>query len=125
MTMPRNPVDPPDYATWPTARRLLRLWREQWRLAVLSLACAFAYSSISIVIPVLVARTIDRSIVRHDESIWPLLATILGLAALRFGINFSRLYATARIGVRLEAPVREVSVNSYVSLPSAFYSLHA
>src|SRR5204863_7160185 len=66
MTETANPVDPPDYATWPTARRLLRLWREQWRLAVLALACAFAYSSISIVIPVLVARTIDHSIVRHD-----------------------------------------------------------
>ena len=33
MTERHNPVDPPDFATWQTARRLMRLWREQWRLA--------------------------------------------------------------------------------------------
>ncbi len=37
-------VDPRDYAALPTALRLLRLWREQWRVATFGLACAFAYS---------------------------------------------------------------------------------
>src|SRR5438105_6937961 len=125
MTMPVNPVDPPDYATWPTALRLLRLWREQWRLAVVALACAFAYSSISIAIPLLIARAIDHSIVRHREPIWPLVVAILGLAALRFAINFTRRYATARIGVRLEARMRELLYQAYLRFPRAFYDRHA
>jgi len=125
MTESASPVDPPDYATWPTALRLLRLWREQWRLAVVALACALANSSISIAIPLLIARAIDHSIVRHREPIWPLVVAILGLAALRFGINFTRRYATARIGVRLEARMRELLYQAYLRFPRAFYDRHA
>ena len=51
-------VNPPDYALWPTTRRLMRLWREQWRLVVLGLACAVVYTSISLTIPILIARAI-------------------------------------------------------------------
>src|SRR3954454_15311648 len=125
MTEQPNPVDPPDYATRDTALRLLRLWREQWRLAVVALLCAFAYSSISIAIPILVARTIDHSIVQHEQPIGPLLGAILGLAAVRFAINFTRRYATARIGVRLEARMRELLYQSYLRFPRAFYDRHA
>jgi ABC-type multidrug transport system fused ATPase/permease subunit len=120
-----NPVDPPDFATGQTALRLLRLWREQWRLAVVALLCALAYSTVSITIPILVARTIDQAIVSHRQSIWPLLGAILGLAVVRFGINFTRRYSTARIGVRLEARMRELLYRSYLRFPRAFYDRHA
>ena len=39
-----NPVDPPDLGLLPTFRRLLRLWRAEWRLGVLGLSLAFAYT---------------------------------------------------------------------------------
>src|SRR5438477_94959 len=71
-----DPVNPPDYGVWPTARRLLRLWREQRRLVLLGLACAFAYAGVSLTIPLLVARAIDRSIVHHRQPLWPLLVAI-------------------------------------------------
>src|SRR5436305_472762 len=35
-----NPVDPPDLGLLPTFRRLLRLWRPQWRLRLLGLSPA-------------------------------------------------------------------------------------
>ena len=124
MTERHNPVDPPDYATWPTARRLLRLWREQWRLGAFGLTCAFCYSGISLVIPLLVARAIDRAIVHHRERLWPILTVILGLAVVRFGINFLRRYATARVGVRVEARMRELLYQGYLSFPRAFYDRH-
>ncbi len=124
MTERHNPVDPPDYATWPTARRLLRLWREQWRLGAFGLTCAFFYSGISLVIPLLVARAIDRAIVHHRERLWPILTVILGLAVVRFGINFLRRYATARVGVRVEARMRELLYQGYLSFPRAFYDRH-
>src|SRR5689334_23048481 len=111
-----NPFDPPDYATWPTSIRLLRLWREQWRLVAVGLACALAYTSISLTIPILVARAIDHAVIRQAP-IWPYLLVILSLASVRFCVNFTRRYATARIGVRIEARMRELLYHAYLRFP--------
>ncbi len=119
-----NPFDPPDYATWPTWRRLLRLWREQWRLAGLGLACALATTTISLAIPLLIARAIDHAIVHKSQRLWPYLAAILALALVRFVINFTRRYATARVGVRIEARMRELLYRAYLRFPRAFYDRH-
>ena len=104
-----NAVDPPDLGLLPTFRRLLRLWREQWHLGVFALSCSLAYTLISTTIPILIQRAIDHAIVPHHESrLWPYLVAIVGLAALRWAINFNRRFATARIGVRIEARMREL-----------------
>jgi ABC-type multidrug transport system fused ATPase/permease subunit len=110
----------------PTFRRLLRLWREQWKLGVFALTCALLYTLISIVIPILIQRAIDNAIVPHKEDqLPPYLAAIGGLALLRFGINFNRRYATARIGIRIEARMRELLYQAYLRYPRAFYDRHA
>jgi ABC-type multidrug transport system fused ATPase/permease subunit len=49
---------------------------------------------------------------------------ILALALIRFWINFTRRYATARVGVRLEARLRELLYAGYLRFPRAFYDLH-
>src|SRR5215216_5901060 len=99
-----NPVDPPDYPLWPTMRRLLRLWRAEWRLVAVGLSCALAFTAISLAIPKLYQLVVDEAVVPRDRSkLWPLLGAVLGLAALRFCINFTRRYATARVGIRIEA----------------------
>jgi ABC-type multidrug transport system fused ATPase/permease subunit len=121
LSVERSPVDPPDWGAWPTARRLAALWAEQWRLGVFAIVCAFFYSVVSLVIPILIARVLDRSIIHHVQPIGPYLAAILGLAVLRFGINFTRRYATARIGVRVEARMRELLYRAYLTFPRAFY----
>ncbi len=119
-------VDPPDLGLLPTFRRLLRLWREQWKLGVFSLTCALAYTLISIAIPILISQAIDNAIVPHKESkLPPYLAAIGGLALLRFVINFNRRYATARIGIRIEARMRELLYQAYLRYPRAFYDRHA
>lgn len=100
--------DPADYGFGMTARRLLGVWREQWRLTAVGLTYALAYSVLSLAIPLLVARAIDGSILRDDRPLWPQLAAIAGLAGLRAGINFLRRYATARVGVGVEARMREL-----------------
>ncbi|HLY84940.1 MAG TPA: ABC transporter ATP-binding protein [Gaiellaceae bacterium] len=124
-----NPVDPPDLGLLPTFRRLLRLWREQWRLGAFGLTCALAYTLISITIPILIQRAIDHSIDTrggpHKQALWPYLAVIAGLAAIRFAINFNRRFATARIGVRIEARMRELLYQAYLRYPRAFYDRHA
>ncbi|HEX6702585.1 MAG TPA: ABC transporter ATP-binding protein [Gaiellaceae bacterium] len=117
-------VNPPDYALRPTMRRLLRLWREQWRLVAVGLTCAFVYASISLTIPILVARAIDHAIVGHDRPLWEYIFPILALAAVRLGINFTRRYATARVGVRVEARMRELLYHAYLRFPRAFYDRH-
>jgi ABC-type multidrug transport system fused ATPase/permease subunit len=124
-----NPVDPPDLGLLPTFRRLLRLWREQWRLGVFGLACSLVYTLISIAIPILIQRAIDHSIdTRHNpqhQALWPYLAAIAGLAAVRAVIAFNRRFATARIGVRIEARMRELLYQAYLRYPRAFYDRHA
>ena len=120
-----NPVDPPDLGLMPTLRRLLRLWRAEWRLGVLGCVFAFAYTMISIAIPLLMQRAIDDAIVQHTRSLWPYIAAIIALAGVRFAVNFTRRYATARIGIRIEARMRELLYQAYLRFPRAFYDRHA
>jgi ABC-type multidrug transport system fused ATPase/permease subunit len=123
-----NPVDPPDLGMLPTFLRLLRLWREQWKLGVFALSCSFIYTLISIAIPILIQRAIDNSIDvsnPHRQALWPYLTIIAALASLRFVINFNRRYATARIGVRIEARMRQLLYQAYLRYPRAFYDRHA
>src|SRR5215472_12173676 len=122
-------VDPPDLGMLPTFRRLLGLWREHWKLGVFALSCSFVYTLISIAIPVLIQRAIDDSIDtshhKHPQPLWPYVTIIAALALVRFGINFNRRYATARIGVRIEARMRELLYQAYLRYPRAFYDRHA
>jgi ABC-type multidrug transport system fused ATPase/permease subunit len=121
-----SPVDPPDLGLLPTFRRLLGLWKEQWKLGIFGLTCALAYTLISLAIPILIQHAIDDAIVPHKESkLPPYLAAIGGLALLRFVINFNRRYATARIGIRIEARMRELLYQAYLRYPRAFYDRHA
>ncbi len=116
--------DPPDYELRATVRRLGGVWREQWKLTAIGLAYAFAYSALSMAIPILVARAIDGSIVDHERPLWPQLVAITALALVRAGINFLRRYATARVGVGVEARMRQLLYTAYLRFPRAFYDLH-
>ena len=120
-----NPVDPPDLGLLPTFARLLRLWRREWRLGLLGLAFALCYTLISTAIPLLQQRAIDDAIVTHKRQLWPYLAAIAVLGGLRFLVNFLRRYATARIGIRIEARMRELLYTAYLRYPRAFYDRHA
>src|SRR6476619_4174703 len=107
-----NPVDPPDLGLLPTFRRLMPLWWEERRLGFFGLACSLIYVLISLAIPVLIQRAIDNSIAPAEgvevQALWPYLAAVVVLATLRVVINFNRRFATARIGIRIEARMREL-----------------
>src|SRR5271169_501930 len=125
MPLTVNPVDPPDLGMLPTFRRLLRLWWGQRRLGFLGLLFALFYTVLSILIPLLMEQAINNSIVSHKKPLWPYLLAIVVLALIRFGVNFSRRYATARIGVRIEAQMRQMLYSAYLRYPRAFYDRHA
>jgi ABC-type multidrug transport system fused ATPase/permease subunit len=74
---------------------------------------------------VLVQRAIDNSVVHHHQPLWPYLASIVVLAALRMAINFTRRYATARVGIRIDARMRELLYRAYLVFPREFYDRHA
>ncbi|HET9242664.1 MAG TPA: ABC transporter ATP-binding protein [Gaiella sp.] len=119
-------VDPPDLSFWPTLRHLFPLWKAQWRLAALGLSCSVVFVTLSLLIPILVQRTIDDAIDGGDRSLLvPYLTAILVVALLRFGLNFTRRYATARIGVTIEARLRSKLYDAYLRYPRAFYDRHA
>jgi len=119
-------VDPPDLTLWPTLRHLYPLWRAQWRLVLIGLACALVFTGLSLAIPILIQRTIDNAIDGGDSA---LLVRYLGLimliGALRFGVNFTRRYATARVGIAVEARLRGMMYDAYLRFPRAFYDRHA
>jgi ABC-type multidrug transport system fused ATPase/permease subunit len=107
-------------------RHLYPLWRAQWRLVLLGLACALAFTGLSLAIPILIQRTIDDAIDAGDHSLLaPFLAAILVIALVRFGVNFTRRYATARIGIAVEARLRSLLYAAYLRYPRAFYDRHA
>jgi ABC-type multidrug transport system fused ATPase/permease subunit len=120
-----NPVDPPDLGLLPTFARLLRLWCAQWRLGVLALCLAVGYTLISIAIPLLTQHAVDDAIEAHKRPLWPFVLAIVVLAGIRFLINFTRRFATARIGIRIEARMRELLYQAYLRYPRAFYDRHA
>jgi ABC-type multidrug transport system fused ATPase/permease subunit len=120
-----NPVDPPDLGLLPTLRRLLRLWWGQRRLGAVGLSFALAYTLISTTIPVLMQQAIDNAVVKHTQPLWPYLLIIFALGSVRFVVNFLRRYATARIGIRIEARMRELLYDAYLRYPRAFYDRHA
>src|SRR4051795_8630479 len=121
-------VDPPDLSLWPTVKGLFGLWREQWRLVTVGLLCAFVMTGLSLAIPIVIKRAIDEAIAPTDgqrAALWPYLLVVLVLAIVRFFINFTRRYATARTGIRVEARMRELLYQAYLHYPRAFYDRHA
>jgi len=121
-------VDPPDLSLWPTVKGLFGLWREQWRLVTVGLVCAFVMTGLSLAIPIVIKRAIDEAIAPTDgqrAALWPYLLVVLVLAIVRFFINFTRRYATARTGIRVEARMRELLYQAYLHYPRAFYDRHA
>ena len=119
-------VDPSDLTLWPTIRHLVPLWRAQWRLVSVGLACALVFTLLSLTIPILVQRTIDDAIDGGDRSLLvPYLAAIVVVASLRFVVNFTRRFATARIGITVEARLRSMLYDAYLRYPRAFYDRHA
>ena len=119
-------VDPPDLPLWPTLRHLFPLWRAQWRLVIVGLICALIFTGLSLAIPILIQRTIDNAIDGGDSSLLlPYLGLITLIAALRFGVNFTRRYTTARIGIAVEARLRGMMYDAYLGYPRAFYDRHA
>src|SRR4051812_3136154 len=108
--------------------RLLRVWRQEWRLVLIGFVCAVATTGLSLTIPILIRHAIDNSIAPvHGPraALWPYLTAVVVLAAIRFGVNFTRRYATARVGIRVEARMRELLYQSYLRFPRAFYDQHA
>jgi ABC-type multidrug transport system fused ATPase/permease subunit len=118
-------VDPPDLPLWPTLRRLLTLWGEEWPSVALGLACALLYTVLSLLIPTLIQRAIDHAVVpAHGDALLPYVAAVMVLSVMRFGVNFTRRYATARIGVHIEARMRELLYGAYLHFPRAFFDRH-
>ena len=119
-------VDPPDLKLWPTLRHLFPLWWAQRRLVAIGLTCALVFTGLSLTIPILIQRTIDDAIDGGDHSLLlPYLGAITLIAAVRFGVNFTRRYATARVGIAVEARLRGMMYDAYLRFPRAFYDRHA
>ena len=107
-------------------RHLSPLWRAQLPLVVRAVGFALVFTALSLAIPVLTQRTIDEAIEgSHPGRLWPYLGLILGVGIARFFTNYVRRYATARVGIAVEAELRGRLYEAYVRYPRAFYDRHA
>ena len=52
-------VDPSDLTLWPTIRHLFPLWRAQYRLVSVGLACALVFTLFSLLIPILAVMAVN------------------------------------------------------------------
>jgi ABC-type multidrug transport system fused ATPase/permease subunit len=119
-------VDPPDLTLWPTLRNLFPLWWEQRRTVSIGLVCALAFTLLSLLIPVVIQHAIDDAIdTDNGRPLSLYLGIVLAAATLRFFVNFTRRYATARVGVAVEARLRGMLYDAYLRYPRAFYDRHA
>jgi ABC-type multidrug transport system fused ATPase/permease subunit len=122
-----SPVDPPALRLWPTLTHLFPLWWAQRRQVLPAVAFALAFTVVSLAIPVLVQRTIDDAIDADAGNLVLVgyLSLIAVAAGLRFVLNYKRRYATARIGIAVEARLRQMMYEAYLRYPRAFYDRHA
>ena len=101
-------------------RHLFPLWWEQRRLVAIGLACALVFTGLSLTVPILIQRTIDNAIDGSDHSLLvPYLALILGVAAVRFFVNFIRRWRRRKIGIAVEARLRGHAVQRRISATRA------
>jgi ABC-type multidrug transport system fused ATPase/permease subunit len=88
----------------------------------IAVACAFAYTALSLSLPIIVQHVIDDAIVPDDHSrLTELLGLLLVITVLRAGVSFCRRYATSIVGVRVEARMRALLYDGYLRFPRAFY----
>ncbi len=119
-------VDPPDLPLGGTLRHLLPLWLEQRRLVALGVTLAFVVTGLSLAVPILLQRTIDGPIEDGDRAVLvAYLGAILVVSGLRFVTGFFRRFATARVGIAVEARLRSKLYDAYLVYPRAFYDRHA
>ena len=119
-------VDPPDLPFLPTVRRLSVLWREQTRFVVLGVSCAFVITGLTLAITKLIQSVVDDAIVAdRPDKVPGLVAWIMVLATIRFGLNFVRRWSTSIIGIGVEARMRQLMYDAYLSYPRGFYDRHA
>ena len=122
----RSPVDPPDLKLGPTLRHLFPLWWEHRRMVGFALVCALGFTGLSLLIPWLVQLAIDDAIDHQDTTKLGLyLGGVVAAASVRFFLNYMRRYATARVGIAVEARLRGKLYDAYLRYPRAFYDRHA
>jgi ABC-type multidrug transport system fused ATPase/permease subunit len=119
-------VDPPDLPFWPTVRRLSSLWREQGRFVGVAVLCAFIVTALTLAITTLIQQVVDDAIVADQLDRLPkLIGLMIGLATIRFGVNFVRRWSTSIVGIRVEARLRQLMYDAYLTYPRRFYDRHA
>jgi len=123
---PASPVDPPDLGLRSTLRHLFPLWWEHRRRVGFALTYALVFTALSLAIPKLVQLAIDDAISHGDDArLAGYLAAVVVIAAIRFFVNYQRRFATARIGIAVEARLRGMLYDAYLRYPRAFYDRHA
>ena len=85
------------------------------------------FTAASLTIPILIQRTIDDAIDGGDQQPAVALPRSRSSSSRRSSsvVNYTRRFATARVGIAVEARLRGMLYDAYVRYPRAFYDRHA
>jgi ATP-binding cassette subfamily B protein len=93
-------------------------WRYR-RDVVVALGGAVAAAAATAAIPLVQRRIIDDVIVTHRQSVWPLAAALLALAAVNFGGVYLRRYHGGRVSLDVQHDLRTELLGSLTRLDGA------
>jgi ATP-binding cassette subfamily B protein len=115
---PRANIRPDADASW--LRRVLPIALAHKVVFALSIASAFLGLIVQVLIPNQIRLAIDESLVGGAE-LAPYVATIVVLAFLRFGLNFSSRKFMLRAAYRIEYDLRTIMYEHLTRMSFAFY----
>ena len=124
-----SPVDPPDLRLWPTLRTSSRSGGPSGAWSCSRSLFALGFTGLSLLIPVLIQRTIDDAIDRataHRPAARRTRPRSLVAAVLvASGSTTTAATRTAQVGIAVEARLRQMLYEAYLRYPRAFYDRHA
>src|SRR5262249_942615 len=86
----------------------------------------FVVTVLTLAITTLIQKVVDDAIVADDMGALPrLVGLMIGLATIRFGVNVVRRISTSIVGIRVEARMRALMHDAYLTYPRRFYDRHA
>ena len=93
-------------------------WRYR-RLFVLALGGSLLATLVTAIIPLIQRVIVDKVIVTHTRSIWPLAIALLAAAAVNFGAVFARRYAGGKLSLDVQHDLRTEMLGALSRLDGA------
>jgi len=116
---PTATIDPDRTSGW--LRRLLPVVLAHRRLLIASVAAAVVSVLAMVAVPAVTSRAIDEALIGRDAPLWPFVAAIVGLGAVRGVLAYAYRYGLYSMAYRIETDLRAIVYRHLSALSFSFY----